>query len=227
MMWNRKPEPGDVWYAIPSANAEQCAATFAVWQARGYKTAVLVDGNRPFPDNADLIVRAPIYRGYGASVNLLCSLLPDVDWVCTGGDDILPDPDHDPKDIARQCAEHFNGTYGVMQPVGDRWLNACIEKFAGSPWMGREWRRRINQGRGPIWEEYGHFYDDCEHKAVAEREGVYWMRSDLIHLHEHWTKKNIPRPAYLVDKGAREPISRSLFEQRRSAGFPGSEPLPA
>jgi hypothetical protein len=216
----------EVWVAIPSANAPLCGETFAVWQARGYRTAVLVDGDTPDPANADMIVRTPDYRGYGWAVNTLCRALTDVDWVVTGGDDILPDPDHAPEDIAAECVKHFKGTFGVMQPVGDPWNDYCIKKCAGSPWMGKDFRRRINQGRGPYIEDFVHYYDDTYLRATCIRYGCYWEHPDITHTHEHWTKKKVARPAYLVKAEARVETSRLLFEKLVREGFVGTEPLP-
>jgi hypothetical protein len=215
----------EVWYAIPSANAPLCGETFAVWQARGYRTAVLVDGDTPDPANADLIVRSPDYRGYGWAVNTLCRALTDVEFVVSGGDDILPDPDHAPEDIAAECVAHFKGTLGVMQPTGDPWNDYCIRKCAGSPWLGREFRARANMGNGPYWEDYRHYYDDTELMNVAQGLRIFWQRPDLIHKHEHWTKVGIPRPVYLEKASAGHDRSKALFEARRLAGFPGSELL--
>ena len=46
-------------------------------------------------------------------------------------------------------------TFGVMQPTGDRWGErngiATIDRIAGSPWMGREFCRRMYHGSGPMY----------------------------------------------------------------------------
>ena len=44
------------------------------------------------------------------------------DWVVTGGDDMWPEKGQAPETIAEECREHFGGTWGVMQPTGDRWM---------------------------------------------------------------------------------------------------------
>jgi hypothetical protein len=136
------------------------------------------------------------------------------DWFVTGGDDVLPDPNHSAEEIARQCSEHFGectdisdsgsigtlikwGTFGVMQPTGHRYgedptnpnpalRTAYIDRVAGSPWMGRSWCERINQGKGPLWPEFQHMHVDEALRAVAVKLGVYWERPDLIHFHNHW-----------------------------------------
>lgn len=216
----------EVWYAIPSANPAQCTETFARWKDRGYMTAVLVDGDAPEPGNADLVVRVESYPGYGGSVNLLCSKLPDIDWIVTGGDDQWPDTLRDAQKIAMQCTAHFNGTFGVMQPIGDPWLNNCARFFCGSPWLGREFRRRVNRGTGPYNAEYFHYYDDTELQAVATMLQCFWQRTDVTQVHNHWTKKQQPRPDYMVRHHPREQTSRVLFERRAKANFPGHELIP-
>jgi hypothetical protein len=98
------------------------------------------------------------YRGYAKSVNALVSLAlenePGVEWLVTGGDDVLPDPDHSAEEIARECSLYFSdhlwtyrtfqpefdsqicasdsATFGVMQPTGDRW-------GADEVWAQKRW----------------------------------------------------------------------------------------
>lgn len=204
-------------YAIPSANPELCTATFAQWKARGYTTAVLIDGDAQKPGNADLVFRVPVYEGYGASVNELCRHLDDADWIVTGGDDVSPACAA--WLIAEECTAHFRGTFGVMQPGGPK--HCCV-----SPWLGKEFRRRANRGAGPYWPEYFHFFDDTELKLVAEREGCFWRRNDIEQEHDHWSKRTGVRPAYLEKAAAGWKRASDLFESRRAAGFPGSEFLP-
>jgi hypothetical protein len=139
----------------------------------------------------------------------------DADWFVTGGDDVLPDPNKSAEEIALECSDHFrlvNGTimsmphrvhreppetFGVMQPTGHRYgedptnpnpalRTAYIDRVAGSPWMGRSWCERINQGKGPLWPEFQHMHVDECLRAVAVKLGVYWERPDLIHFHNHW-----------------------------------------
>ena len=89
-------------------------------------------------------------------------------------------------------------TFGVMQATGDRWgenepwaraqfpdAPAYIDRICGSPWIGREFARRMNQGKGPFWREYFHMFADEELQCVAQRLGVLWQRRDLTHHHEH------------------------------------------
>lgn len=134
-------------------------------------------------------------------------------------------------------------TFGVMQPTGDRWgenpkhhrpemRSAYIDRVCGSPWMGREFCRRINGGNGPLWSEYRHMYEDEELYDVAMKLGILWQRPDLIHYHEHWGRKpdatTDDMPEFLKAANSTEEWNKAkaLYERRRAAGFPGHEPLP-
>jgi hypothetical protein len=119
-----------------------------------------------------------------------CGGTRSADLACFGGDDMSPDPDHEPTVIAGECADHFKGTFGVMQPTGDRWSNsqgeAYADKVAGSAWVGREFCERTYGGEGPFWHEYWHMCADNELLEVASKLGVFWQRPDLEHYHDHW-----------------------------------------
>lgn len=246
----------DVWYAIPTVNLERARVTLAAWRRMGYRTAILVDPGcgldwrgamREAEGWADWVVYADEYRGYPCAVKRLCNDLisfapvftgiPAAEIIVTGGDDILPDPDHEPGQIAAEFIEHFGGTYGVMQPTGDRWMSdkrgqAASERICGSPWMGREFIERINGGRGPFWHEYFHFYCDEEMKEVADRLGILWQRRDLCQKHDHWTRPandrhiltDATRPEYLKKAHYECGDAAKLFRARKAAGFPGHEP---
>ena len=114
-------------------------------------------------------------------------------------------------------------------------MGAYIDRVCGSPWMGREFCLRINQGRGPLWPEYFHMGEDEELQAVALKYGVLWQRPDLIHLHQHWgralpgevmaPRTRMPKFLEKANSGAEWDKYKRLFAQRSAAGFPGSEPL--
>jgi hypothetical protein len=70
-------------------------------------------------------------------------------------------------------------------------------------------------------------YDDTELQLVAKREGRFLQRPDLCQHHAHWTRGGHMRPPHLMKVAGRAAISQKLFEQRKAAGFPGSEFLPA
>ena len=218
---------GNTWLCIPSARPpEQVEPVLAKWRERGYKIALLRDEGKN-DVSCDHFESVLPYPGYAQAVNLLVSQVfakdPDCDWIVTGGDDTLPDPNHTAEEIARECEDHFYSaiecayppsrpawseipipspggsgtnapsfkrwaTFGVMQPTGDRFAGGCIDRIAGSPWLGREWCLRANGGRGPFWPEFTHMFGDECLKRTAEKLGVYWPRTDLVHFHNHFQR---------------------------------------
>ena len=140
----------------------------------------------------------------------------------------------------RHYIDQHESTFGVMQPTGDRWgadepwakatypnAPAYIDRICGSPWIGREFARRMNRGKGPFWPEYRHMFADEELQCVAHRMGVLWQRRDLTHLHNHPRRDGVSRTPDFAQEIYSAPhweASKKLFESRRAAGFPGSEP---
>ena len=150
------------------------------------------------------------------------------------GPDAEPGVDLSTKSIRAALKGLADHTFGVMQPTGDPWRDVqgrIIDRIAGSPWMGREFCRRMNGGAGPLWPEYTHCFEDEELQLVAHKLGVFWQRSDLTHLHNHWARQEKPRkivkPDHLAEATSPEHWAKfkALFEQRRAAGFPGHEPI--
>jgi hypothetical protein len=166
-------------------------------------------------------------------VKMVLASDPACDWIVTGGDDTEPDPSHSAPEIAAQCTAHFLGTFGVMQPTGDRFAKGCIDKVCGSPWMGRAFCERVNGGHGPLWAQYTHMFVDEELQNVALQLGVLWQRRDLIHYHWHFAREGDrdnyarPRPAFLDEPQSARHWRKyeRLFLARQAAGFPGHEPL--
>ncbi len=251
-----------VWLTIPSARPLlEAHPVLEKWRSRGYNLAIWRD-----PGQASgipgLAIEAP-YPGYAQAVNGLVArvmdLDPDAEWFVAGGDDTEPDPAHTAEEIAAQCNSYFTlqqmradsspNTFGVMQPTGDRFDGGSIDRICGSPWLGREFCRRINQGRGPLWPEYKHMFVDEELQHAAIKYGVLWQRPDLIHLHHHFARASAhlnsravavseggvtlyggdkkPRPVFLdeANSGSHWAKYKGLFLERKRAGFPGSEPL--
>lgn len=163
-------------------------------------------------------------------------------------------------------------TFGVMQPTGDRWgegrcttcggfgrvpsfearticedcngtgVSAVIDRICGSPWMGREFCRRMYQGSGPLYNGYYHNFADEELQKVARKLGVFWQRRDIVQEHRHWAQKqpksethtglagdvrNMPGWAVKINDPELSDWERSkaLFAKRKASGFPGHEPL--
>lgn len=245
-----------VWFCIPSARpAAEAEPVFEQWQRMGYRVAVLRQGEAV--KHTDIQISTPTYKGWARSINKLVKTIlkhdEDVDWVVSGGDDTLPDPDHTEEEIAAQCEDYFeepggvkdgtrswiNATFGVMQPTGDRWgvgehapdrTSAYIDRVAGSPWLGREFCRRMYGGKGPMFEGYKHMFADEELQAVATKLGVFWQRPDLTQRHNHWARPRGNRadmPGFAADINSPQhwQESKALFEQRKAAGWPGSEPI--
>lgn len=238
-----------VWVVAPSARpAAEVDARFDRWRAQGYKVALWRDeGSEPVKADEVFIDVTRPYPGYAVAVNsMLLALVesdPTAEWFVVAADDIDPDLCHRAHLIAATCTAE--NTLGVMQPTGDRWgeyepwaiqtfpegRRAYIERVAGSPWIGREFIRRAYGGRGPYWPEYRHMFVDEELQCVAEKLGVFWQRRDLIHYHDHRTRRRGSHehmPAFLAEANSPEhwSASKAIFEARKDAGFPGSELLP-
>ncbi len=209
-------------YAVPvaSSDVQMAGVTLGKWLRRGYGTAALIDGDTPVPANAEIVLRVDEYHGWAWAVNKLCAALPDVEFLITGGADVLPDGDHDPNDIADECLARF-GTMGVMQPAGDAYGAIADKSAAVSPWIGRDFRRKAYGGRGPCCDLYQHFYADAELMHVADKLGCMWWREDLTQYHDHYARRGNPRPPHLqvlVD-GVME--QDALFKKRQAEGWPG------
>lgn len=253
-----------VWLTIPSARppaeAEKCLAK---WRAQGYKIALWRD-KPSVRDDAFLATTALLmhgeYPGYARAVNRLIAEVmkhyPAAEWFVLGGDDTEPDMNHNAVTIAEQCQLHFGGprqkeyrglqevwvpgpgsTFGIMQPTGDRWAKGSIDKIAGSPWIGREFARRMYQGNGPLWPAYTRFFMDQELQDVAIQYGVFQQRPDLIHLHRHYMRRSddlnaaafvTDIPPHLVHQEIKWDEEKKIFLARKNARptpFPGSEPI--
>ncbi len=213
----------EVWYAIPSANPELCARHLPAWRERGYRVAVLQ--NRVRADiPADAVVWSDTYPGWAGSVNELCArVVPrSADIVVTGGDDMLPEPSLSAEQIAESFFERFPDGFGVMQPVGDTFMNT--HEYCGSPWLGRAWVDRAYGGAGPMPPGYAHNWADHELRWVAEAMGVLWQRVDLAQEHAHFSRAGAEPPEYwkaAVSGHDRADVEH--FLSRLWAGFPGHE----
>ena len=223
-----------VWYAIPSArSAAEAEPQLAKWRSMGYRMALWRELDAD-PIQCDFTLSAAAYPGYHVATNKLCQEILSMDsaanWIVIGGDDMDPDPTKPPEEIAAECNEHFGGTWGVMQPTGDRWSfdgrHVCSEMVAGSPFIGREWCRRMYGGEGPLFKGYWHFFGDEEMQELAIKYGIFWQRRDLSHHHHHAMRKGgrkaIPQSR---NNGAMFRQMEAIFKQRRAMGFPGHEPL--
>jgi len=222
-----------VYLCIPSARPD--GGTISAWAAAGYKTAIWRDpGASPIDANITIVGR---YPGYSKASNALIKLAladPACQWVVGGGDDVLPDPNHTPEEIAEECYAWFpysnGGTFGVMQPTGDPWRDLqgrIIERIAGSPWIGRTFAERVYGGNGPWWPEFDHMFSDEHLLNVATKLGVYWMRPDLTHFHNH-PLRNGDRsklPDFLEQWNTTQHWNKSkaIFDRLKAGGFAEAE----
>ena len=244
-----------VWYCIPSARpAAEANEVLNLWRERGYKIALFVEPNTvdyAYREMANLWIIRETYPGYAAAVNELVRQVmrddPECEWFVTGGDDVEPDLNHTAEEIARECSEYFycqRSTFGVMQPTGDRWgstdpwaqklpenRRAYVDRVCGSPWMGREFCRRIYGGKGPLWHEFEHMHVDEHLQAVAEKLGILWQRPDLTHHHRHWARRpgvetsDCPKHLERVSGPEHWQESKAVFNRLKLGGFVEAEDL--
>ena len=191
------------------------------------------------------------WPGYPSVVNEMLKLIMRADENCqvavAAADDMFPDPTKTADVIEREFMKRFEawdehiaafmsffGTrvdlgamegYLVMQPCGDTWMEHAASRICGSPWISRAWAMRGYGGRGAFWPEYSHFYADEELWNVANDHGFLWLRPDLEQRHDHWTRLNQDRPAYMEAKCAGWDRDKAMFQQRREAKFLGWDPV--
>ncbi len=215
----------EVWFALPTASAENCAKTLPAWRERGYRIAVLQDRER-FECEADVVVHAEAYPGWPGTVNrLFREVVPSsCPVIVSGGDDMYPDPGFRAHELAEQFMDHFGGTFGVMQPHGDAFEET--DQFCGSPWLGREWMERMYGGSGGMCAAYTHHFADDELYWVSRCLGALWSRADLTQYHDHFRRRGESAPEYwsrsVQASDARDTL---MFLMRSRHGFPGHEPV--
>lgn len=214
-----------VWYCTPSARPkEEAEACFSKWLEFGCKVIIMREG----PALELPIVQYPVsfYSGYPISCNTLIKMARVIDqsaeWFILGGDDYYPDMRLKANEVADECDAHFGGTFGVMQPTGDRYGNGYIDTAAASPWIGKEFCNRAYSGYGPLHAGYHHLYADTELQAVAQLHGVFWQRLDIKQEHKHWSRYGNVKPDYADGLYAGSQIDQSLYEFRKEQDFPGS-----
>lgn len=232
----------NVWMCAPSKRPPaEAQPILDLWRARGYKLAIWRDtGDEPVA--CDMLIRGDYPGHYDCANRIVRAVFEhdsSCDWVACCSDDTEPDATHTPRTIAEQCSAHFEmlaRTFGVMQPTGDRFAGGSIDRICGSPWIGREFARRMYQGRGAFFPEYWHMFGDEELQQVALKLGVLWQRRDLVHFHRHFMREHgridsgavrVTVPSHLIEANSREHWDKykALFLARKAAGFPGSEPI--
>lgn len=252
------------WFCIPSARPiAEVLPVVQRWREMGYGVALQRDrGGEEFTCDGvgPNLVFERAYQGYAEAVNFLSAEVlrnhPEVDWICTGGDDTFPDPNKTGDEIAAELSQDFAikamlqglssdeefakgcptrekvSTFGVCQPTGDRWadnLGVIIERIAGSPWLGREWCRRANAGKGPLWPEFAHMFVDEHCMQYAQSLGVFLQRPDLTHHHAHAQRDGKSQPApHMKEWNSQKhwQESKAIFERLKSTNFAECQPIP-
>lgn len=217
----------DVWLVLPVVDEETSLKHLPAWKDAGYKIAVLQDRihfDLPFVD----VIARPwnAYAGYAASVNFLIRhIVPsDVRLVVAAGEDMRPDPNHKPREIADRFFAHFPDGMGVLQPVGDDLKGT--DRICGSPFIGRNFAAQWNHGLGAFWPGYNHYFADEELYEVTKASGTLVQDRELVHYHDHWTRRgqSSRRPHHDVLQ-LRWDHDQALFRFRKAAGFPGHNTL--
>jgi hypothetical protein len=219
----------EVWLVLPSANLDMARKTFPKWTEKGYMIAAVVPDKyvSEYASLVNLLVPESTiggYKGWPNSVNYLCRQLMEKDIVVAAGDDMYPDANYEAHQLHLQFTRHFGGTLGVMQPYGDKFGSmACdtCEQICGSAWLGKEFRNRVNKGKGPLWEEYWHMYADTELYQVALKHGNLWIRGDLSQYHAHRTREKSSFRPNIPAGNTR--LAKQIYDKRKAAGFPESE----
>lgn len=225
----------NVWLALPSAMpAQECNAALSSWRLRGYKLAIFRDPGTAKGVMADLVVEDQ-YKGWYAATNRMyrevMAVDPLVQWIVAGGDDMTPDPTYKPDQIAQQCTDHFQGTFGVMQPIGDPWAPderglVAAERICGSPWIGVDFIRRYNGGQGVWPEDYRHFFGDEQLREELIKTPYLWQRQDLCHFHSHWLRVGKQPPMWMSKMSENWQHDENMFGVKKAAGFPRLPTLP-
>jgi hypothetical protein len=105
---------------------------------------------------------------------------------------------------------------------------ALIDRVAGSPFIGREFARRVLHGNGPFYPQFRHMFGDQALQCVAEKLGVFWQRRDLTHYHDHAQRTEgvhvgppKPLPPHMVQWNTRAhwDESKAEFERLQAGGF--------
>ena len=230
-LYNSFEEHEQVWLALPSANLQMAKKTFPKWRELGYKIAVVCPDkySNEYSSLVDLkVLESEIggYKGWPNAVNHLSKQLTKYDIIIAAGDDMHPDPNYKAHELRLQFVRHFGDTFGVMQPYGDKFGSmACetCEQICGSAWLGKEFRERIYEGKGPMWEGYWHMWADTELYQVATKYNCLWIRGDLSQFHEHRLRGShnfVPS----IPSGNKH-IAEKLYRERKQNNFPNSNPL--
>lgn len=222
---------------MPVAHKDRCDENLPKWVERGYEVVVSQDRYRfELPEGVQLMPPTrDFYVGWPRSVNELVRFNRPIDdpystavLYVAAGDDMRPDPVLTAQQMAERYFARFPDGLGVMQPTGDDWSDSqgrIAERICGSPIFGTAWAARAYGGRGPLWDGYFNFYADEELLNVAKKLGLLWQDPGTSHYHDHVSRTGKPNPVTWAVTNARWDEDKRLFEQRRDAGWPNSDPL--
>lgn len=208
----------NVWYAFPSATKEAAQKTIDLWKSKGYKVIVLTDGDsRPDLKNYNFHLHMKKFVSWGDAQNRMAEYVLSKDQnaavVIAGSDDVEPDMDKDPQEIAGRMQMVFGSKLdGVMQPTGDEY--GSIHKCAPHPWVGIGYIRR----GGRFFAGYHHLYTDQEYRDVAVELNRYVEFADVVQYHRHWgrqgEKDNLPKARRSYIK-RNQKADKALYHERR------------
>lgn len=210
----------DIYVVWPTVSPEKSRPMIAEWHKKGYKVAILVNlplqhGDLP---EAEIVVVQEEWKGFPVAVNILCREVPG-DIVVVVGDDVYPEPEKTAQEIGQEFLQRFPDLFCVMQPTGD--FYGSINQCAVSPWIGRKFIQEAYGGKGPYWEEYYHYFSDQELQEYSIKMKAFQQRPDLSQYHDHWGRQeNVKRPKHLRKAKQLWRKDKTLFEQRKAAGFP-------
>lgn len=207
--------------AWPTIDLAEANKTAEYWQKMGYDVGILVDESQygddfenPWNVNASITVEE--WQGFPHAANEICTHFASLyDIVIIGGDDVYPDKYNVARHLEAEFKEHFGGTFGVMNPTGDRY--GLIDQCCIAPWIGAEYIYALD-GR-PYCEEYYHYFCDGELQDVAILNGSFWQRPDLSQYHDHWSRKGESRPKHLQRANQQHSDDKRTYEQRKAQGF--------
>lgn len=210
------------WAVFPTINIDNARKVTQLWKDAGYRICVLVEEDLKYADTigADRILKQRAWTSFPHAANLLCKSV-DGPAVVVIGDDIHPNPYARGPELARRFLARFPDTMGVVQPVGDQY--GSIMKCAVSPWIGRKFIEKVYHGQGPYYTGYYHYFSDQELQGVAQLLGCFYQDPDIKQYHDHWQRKNMIRPEYLMIAKSRWEQDRSTYQNRKVQNYPGHE----
>ncbi len=109
------------------------------------------------------------------------------------------------------------------------WFSAYIDRICGSAWLGREFCKRANQGRGPLHPDFYHMHvDECLYE-YAKMLGILWQRRDLTHFHNHWgldgDSRKMPEFLRKVNTPEHWNESKAILDKLKAEKFASCLPL--